>query len=197
MSSRLLVCACVLSGCFVVDLPPALAGQTRPAGGTTDSASASGSAPEHRGITVLAGGGNALGWFGGQVERYFTEDRYSAFGGFGYTPASDSFEPSGPTFAVGARGFTSGSTHRAFLELSISQILTVTRAGWASSEEGPSFRVESDRLYGPGLQVGYQFASSGGFTALISVGGGYGIDSEVGGFGLMGGLGIGYTWRGR
>ena len=56
---------------------------------------------------------------------------------------------------------------------------------------------EGERLYGPGLQAGYQFVSRGGFTVMVSLGLGYapGVpegESEVGG---MGGLGLGYTWR--
>jgi hypothetical protein len=75
-----------------------------------------------RTVTAVAGIGNAMGWFGLQVERYFARERFSAFAGLGYTLADVEGDPSGATFAVGARGFTGGLKHRGFLELSISQI---------------------------------------------------------------------------
>lgn len=137
-------------------------------------------------VTITAGTGNALGWLGLQGERYWARDRVSAFIGIGYTPEIDPGDPSGPTFAAGVRGFTPGFKHRGFLELSVSQLALVI---------GPP--EEQRRLYGPGLQAGYQFASAGGFTFMLSLGLGYapGVpegESEVGG---MGGLSLGYTWR--
>ena len=137
-------------------------------------------------ITITAGTGNALGWLGLQGERYWARDRVSTFIGIGYTPEIDPGDPSGPTFAAGVRGFTPGYKHRGFLELSVSQLALVI---------GPP--EEQRRLYGPGLQAGYQFASAGGFTAMLSLGLGYAADvpegeSKVGG---MGGLSLGYTWR--
>ena len=136
--------------------------------------------------TITAGTGNALGWLGLQGERYWARDRLSAFVGAGYTPEIDAGDPSGPTFAAGLRGFTPGYKHRGFLELSVSQLALV----YGSAEEGR-------RLYGPGLQAGYQFVTAGGFTLMLSLGLGYapGVpegESEVGG---MGGLSLGYTWR--
>jgi len=135
---------------------------------------------------VTAGLGNALGWVGAQGEAYFMQDRLSAFAGAGYTPGVEEDWPSGPTFAAGVRGFTSGYKHRGFLELSISQLVLVTGA--------PN---DQRRLYGPGLQAGYHFVSSGGFTLMLSLGLGYAPnvpegDTEVGG---IGGLSLGYTWR--
>ena len=137
-------------------------------------------------VTVTAGSGNALGWLGLQGERYWSRDRLSAFVGAGYTPELDDGDPSGPTFAAGVRGFTPGFKHRGFLELSVSQLALVY---------GPA--EERRRLYGPGLQAGYQFVSAGGFTLMLSLGLGYapGVpegESDVGG---MGGLSLGYTWR--
>ena len=148
-------------------------------------AASPGAQPE-RIITVTAGTGNALGWFGLQGERYWARDRLSAFLGAGYTPEIDAGDPSGPTFAAGVRGFTPGYKHRGFLELSVSQLVLVSGPG-----------EEHRRLYGPGLQAGYQFVSAGGFTFMLSLGLGYAPDvpegeSEVGG---MGGLSLGYTWR--
>jgi hypothetical protein len=137
--------------------------------------------------TLTAGIGNAMGWFGLQGERYFSGDRLSAFLGVGYTPSVDPGDPSGVTFAAGFRGFTAGLKHRGLLEASVCQVLTVT-----------SFVEESYRLYGPCLQAGYQFASRGGFTSMVSLGLGYALgdvpEGESGAAGLIG-LGLGYTWR--
>ena len=136
--------------------------------------------------TITAGTGNALGWFGVQGERYW-RDRYSGFAGIGYTPALEDDYPSGVAFAAGARGYTGGYRHRAFLELSVSQLVLVR-----------SFSGEERRrIYGPGLQGGYQWATAGGFTLMVSAGIGYAPsvpegEDEVG---PMGGLSFGYTWR--
>ncbi len=139
-------------------------------------------APGPRRYTVLTGVGNSLGWFGGQAERYFAGDRLSIFGGLGYTPPLDGI-PSGVTVAGGARAFTGGSKHRGFLELSVSQVAV---------EQGYRER----RLYGPGLQAGWQFVSRGGFTILTSAGFGYILAEDVSHpVQLLVGLGLGYTWR--
>jgi hypothetical protein len=159
---------------LLVALPLPLAGQvTAPA------------APRLRVATITAGTGNALGWFGVQGEHYW-EDRFSVFTGVGYTPSIDDY-PSGPTFAAGMRGYTGGYRHRGFLELSVSQLVLFR----GFDGEDPR------RLYGPGVQVGYQYAAAGGFTAMVSAGVGYAPtvpegESEVG---FMGGLSFGYTWR--
>lgn len=159
----------------VLGLPECLRGQSEP---TVPVSSP-------RVVTVTAGTGNALGWFGIQGERYWGRERFSVFLGAGYTPAIEDY-PSGPSFAAGVRGFTPGYKHRGFLELSLSQLVLVSGP--------PEVR---GRLYGPGLQAGYQFVSAGGFTLMVSLGLGYAPDvpegeSEVGG---MGGLSFGYTWR--
>jgi hypothetical protein len=136
--------------------------------------------------TVTAGIGNAMGWLGLQGERYFAHERLSAFLGLGYTPSIDQGDPSGPTFALGFRGFTTGVKHRGFLALCVSQLFVES-----GGIEDPS------RLYGPGLEAGYQFASRGGFTFMVGAGLGYAPgmpegESEVG---SMIELGLGYTWR--
>ena len=46
--------------------------------------------PAPRLITVTAGSGNSMGWYGLQGERYLRSDRFSVFGGIGYVPE---FEP--------------------------------------------------------------------------------------------------------
>lgn len=160
---------------LLVSLPAPLAGQAPPSVTT-----------RQRIATITAGTGNALGWFGVQGERYW-RDRYSAFAGVGYTPAIEDDYPSGATFAAGVRGFTGGYRHRAFLELSLSQLVLVR----SFSDD------EQRRIYGPGLQAGYQYAAAGGFTVMISLGVGYAPsvpegEDEVG---LLGGLSFGYTWR--
>ena len=136
--------------------------------------------------TVTAGIGNAMGWLGLQGERYFTHERLSAFLGLGYTPSIDQGDPSGPTFALGLRGFTTGVKHRGFLALSVSQIFV--ESGGA---EDPG------RLYGPGVEAGYQFASRGGFTLMVGAGLGYapGMPDDESAVGSMIELGLGYTWR--
>ena len=139
-------------------------------------------------VTVTAGLGNAMGWFGAQGERYFGPDRLSAFVGAGYTPSLDQYEPSGLTSAAGLRGYTAGFKHRGFLEASVSQIFTESNA----LEPGR-------RLYGPGLAAGYHFASRGGFTLMTSLGLGYapGVDDGHTKVAGLVNLGLGYTWRRR
>jgi len=135
--------------------------------------------------TVTGGVGNAMGWFGAQAERYFAHSRLSVFGGAGYTPALDDFDPSGLTVAAGLRGYTGGRKHRAFLEASACQV------GIVSSSVAPK------RFYGPCGQLGYQFASRGVFTFMVSAGVGYALGAaDYGGRtqGLVG-LALGYTWR--
>ena len=135
--------------------------------------------------TITAGTGNALGWFGVQGERYW-RDRYSGFIGLGYTPAIEDDYPSGATFAAGVRGFTGGFRHRGFLELSFSQLVLVR-----------SFGDDKRRIYGPGLQGGYQWAAAGGFTAMVSIGVGYApsVPEGTDEVGLLAGPSFGYTWR--
>jgi hypothetical protein len=136
--------------------------------------------------TLTAGLGNAMGWLGLQAERYFARERLSAFLGVGYTPSIERGDPSGPTFAAGVRGFTAGFKHRGFLALSVCQIFVET-----------SLNEDPHRLYGPGLEVGYQFASRGGFTFMASVGLGYAPSApeEASEVGELLGIGLGYTWR--
>lgn len=136
--------------------------------------------------TVTAGLGNTMGWLGLQGERYFARERLSAFVGLGYTPGIDQGDPSGPTFALGVRGFTTGVKHRGFLALSVSQLFV---------ENGPA--DDRSRLYGPGVEAGWQFASRGGFTVMLGVGVGYapGMPDGESAVGSMIELGLGYTWR--
>jgi hypothetical protein len=136
--------------------------------------------------TVTAGIGNTMGWLGVQGEGYFAHERLSAFVGLGYTPIIDQGDPSGATFALGVRGFTAGVKHRGFLALSVSQLFV---------ENGAT--EDRSRLYGPGVEVGYQFASRGGFTIMLGVGAGYapGMPEGESAVGSMIELGFGYTWR--
>ena len=88
--------------------------------GQTPDPQAAGTNPA---ITVVAGIGNAMGMFGAHVEGYVKSGRVSVFGGLGYLPEFEPGDPSGVTGAAGARVFTSGRTHRAFLEMSVSPLL--------------------------------------------------------------------------
>ena len=136
--------------------------------------------------TVTAGLGNTMGWLGVQGERYFARERLSAFLGLGYSPVIDQGDPSGFAFALGARGFTAGVKHRGFLALSVSQLFV---------ESGST--DDRRRLYGPGVEAGYQFASRGGFTVMLGLGAGYapGMPDGQSAVASMIELGLGYTWR--
>lgn len=155
--------------------------------------------PGPRAATVLVGVGNDLGWLGIQAERYFLGERLSAFGGLGYTPEIDQDDPTGVTVAAGFRGFTPGRNHRGFLGLSVSQVAIETTT--EPTTPGSPAVVEGNRLYGPGIQVGYQYTADRWFTAMISAGVGYPVGAE---FDYQDGpplqailnIGIGYTWRG-
>lgn len=142
--------------------------------------------PAQRFASLTAGVGNSMGWFGAQGERYFADERLSVFVGLGYTPRLDTGDPNGPTFAAGLRSYTSGANHRAFLEGGVSQVL-VERGSLSGNR----------RLYGPGVQGGYQYVSFGGFTLMASLGVGYAlaVPHGVDPWGAQVGLGLGYTWR--
>ena len=144
---------------------------------------------------VILGGGNSMGWLGGQVEYYFANGRASVLAGVGYVP-KDSEKPTLPTGVAGAgavRVFTAVGRHRSFLEVSVSELrreATVTMVG-------PTVvGLNQKHLYGPGFQLGYQHVSTGGFTFLASAGVGFPLGSETNtSAAFMGGLGMGYTWR--
>lgn len=154
-------------------------------------------------FTVSTGVGQSMGLFGLQGEKYFKSGRLSVFGGLGYNPISDPGGRIGFTFAGGFRGFTPGTKHRGFLELSVSHIWSERNGIPVDSPFGPGTWIQGvgsdDKLYGPGLQVGYQFISDAGLTFMASVGKGYPIGrtdrSNGKRFGTLFGLGIGYTWR--
>jgi hypothetical protein len=143
--------------------------------------------PAPRALTLTAGLGNAMGWFGAQAERYVRDERLGLFAGFGYVPAAQRGAASGPTIAAGVRTYTNGQKHRAFLEASISQIAV---------ELSRCFD-DCARAYGPGLQLGYQFVGSAGFSCLASAGVGYApsIPDGISKVQPLLGLGLGYTWR--
>ena len=138
-----------------------------------------------RAASLTAGVGNVMGWLGLHGEGYFARERLSGFVGLGYMPEMDQGDPTGPTFAIGLRGFTTGIKHRGFLALSLSQIAIL------SSLEDPR------RFYGPGLEAGYQYAARGGFTFMASLGVGWAPGIPEGGneVGEILALGLGYTWR--
>ena len=135
-------------------------------------------------VTVIAGLGNAMGWMGVQGERYVHNDRLSLFAGVGYLPEVDN-DASGVAVAGGLRAFTSGVTHRMFLEGSISQLAVETSCFDSCS-----------RYYGPGAQVGYQFVMRRGLTIMGSIGVGYAPGLPAGdGAAALAGIGMGFTWR--
>jgi hypothetical protein len=132
-----------------------------------------------------------MGWLGLQAERYFAAGRGSVFGGVGYTVEVDR-SWSGVAVAAGARVFTSGDKHRIFLEASVSQLAI-------ELPSDPSLPKGDERVYGPGVQVGYQLTKPKGFTLMLSVGVGHtvGGPSHLQGTAFLGGLGLGHTWRAR
>lgn len=136
-----------------------------------------------RSSSVLAGIGNSMGWMGLQGEKYLRSDRVSLFGGLGYTPSVIEGDANGVTVAAGLRGYTPGLRHRGFLELSVAQI-----------EVEQNCFARCRRPYGPGLQAGYQYVATGGFTASLSGGLGYPLNGSGNPAALIG-LGFGYTWR--
>lgn len=153
-------------------------------------------------FSVTTGVGQSVGWLGLQAEKYFRSGRLSVFGGMGYNPISDPGGHIGFTFAGGFRGFTPGTKHRGFLELSVSHIWSErTKVPLGSAYPGMwTWGTGSDdKMYGPGLQVGYQYISDAGLTFMTSVGKGYPIGqtdrSNGKRFGTLFGLGFGYTWR--
>ena len=180
----------IVFGSLLLLLPAAEGGAQVP-----DSSSANLDPPGARRVTATVGTGNSLGWFGGQGEWYFRGDRLSAFGGLGYNREVDGRSPSGPAYALGLRGFTDGANHRGFLELSYSLVLTRSTAAVIQDGGSSRLQVEGDELYGPGVQVGYQYAADGGFTVLLSAGAGYGIGDDGSDIAGIGGIGLGYTWR--
>ena len=146
--------------------------------------------PGPRNWTLQAGVGNSFGWFGLNVEKHLTGERFSVFGGLGYSPEpDDNDEPSdasGVAVAAGVRGFTPGRKHRGFLELSISQVAVETNCTGCA------------RLYGPGIQAGWHYTATGGFTLLLSAGLGFALGADEPQANVvqpMFGFGLGYTWR--
>lgn len=152
-----------------------------------------------RRFTVSAGLGNPFGWVGAQGEVYFAREILSAFVGLGYAPAASSHQASGPALAVGTRVYAGGARHRGFAEISVSQVMTVYDG--QDYEDGESVTEPAHRLYGPGLQLGYQYASFGGFTVQTSAGVNYAATADETDEGLMGkwapmvAIGFGHTWR--
>lgn len=159
-----------------------LAGPSLALGQAADSAPTAST----RSFTLVAGSGNAMGWLGLAGEKYVASDRMSVFGGLGYTLQVDEGDASGVTVAAGVRGYTAGTKHRGYLELSVSQLYVETHC----------FET-CRRLYGPGVQAGYQLLTKGGFTLVASLGVGYAPTVSEGPDNVTSilGLGLGYTWR--
>lgn len=149
-------------------------------------------APEVRespSVTVLGGVGLSMGWFGGQVSLYTLDGRLSGYAGAGYTPDYGEGQPEGAAFAVGARAYSAGPSHRLFAGLAYGLLMTVTEI-----RPGPDI---GERVYGPALLGGYQYTAGSGFTAVAGVGVGYSGASDLADRDLIPtlDLGLGYTWR--
>ncbi len=142
-----------------------------------------------RAVTVTLGLGNARGWLGGPGEYYLAAGRVSLFAGLGYTPDWD-YNRAGLALAGGVRGYTAGSSHRGFVEASVSQVAV---------QRGGPLSPGTESYYGPALLLGYQYVSAGGFTAAGSAGAGYIVDGATlagdSRLQLVLNLGLGYTWR--
>lgn len=141
--------------------------------------------------TLLAGLGNDFGWVGTQASAYLGP-RLALFAGLGYTPAVDSGDPSGITWAAGLRGFSRGRRHTGLLEVGLTQLVVETSVTTLAG-------VRGRRLYGPSAQLGYQYASPSGLTALVTFGAGYTLSAPLTGsrFQPALGLGLGYAFRKR
>jgi hypothetical protein len=141
--------------------------------------------------TVLGGVGNDFGWIGAQGTVH-VRPHLAVYAGLGYTPAIDRGDPSGIAGAGGLRGFFGGPRHLKFVELGVTQLVVETSVT-------PLAGVEGRRLYGPGVQAGYQYVSGGGLSILFSLGLGYVLAEPVTGSRIQPqlGLGIGYTFRVR
>jgi len=145
--------------------------------------------------SVGAGIGNSYGWNGFQAEKYFRNGRVSAFGGCGYSPSGEDDRgrshdgPGWPTLAAGGRWYTAGSKDRAFLEVSVTQL------AWEAYTIDWVVR-DMDRLYGPGVQVGYQRIAASGFTFVLAGGVGRALGADyASSTQVMISMGIGGTWR--
>lgn len=138
----------------------------------------------------MGGYGNATGWLGVQGERYLGTGRYSIFVGLGYAPSVEERQATGIAVAAGVRGYTRGMKHRAFADLSVSQL---------AAEVAPEGSLErgKKRAYGPALQVGYQYVAEGGFTVVVSAGAGYAVNpiGDDRRIRSTAGVAMGYTWR--
>lgn len=131
-------------------------------------------------LSGYTGIGNSLGWFGIQAEKYLSDGKYSAFGGFGYYPSDHISTSGGTAFAVGFRIFSEVSNQRYFGEASYSML----------AYRGIYFGNDI-KYYGPGAQIGYQVIGDGrqsflslvlpeGLTLLASAGLGYADVQELG-----------------
>ncbi len=142
-----------------------------------------------RSATLLAGVGHSLGWLGVQGEKHFHNDRLSVFAGVGLGLQKER-PASGVALAGGMRAYGAGTQGRRFVELSVSKI-----GDWSSPQGAPT--ESRAQVYGPGLQVGYQRISRGGFTLVLSLGVGYAVTSRPINSHVQAlvGIGLGFTWH--
>lgn len=144
-----------------------------------------------RRFALFAGAGPSMGWLGARAELY-GHDQVSAFLGVGIDPAhlgsgEGADESAPPALAGGFRAYTSDTRHRAFVEVSLSQVW------WQRSSTLSATSV--NRSYGPGVQLGYQYGAQSGFTVFGSAGAGVPMMNAPGAPGVvpLAGLGVGYT----
>lgn len=143
-------------------------------------------------VTVTAGMGTSMGWYGAQTEWYVWPGRLSVFGGLGYTFRVMAGHPEGLTYAGGARLYTRGVKHRGFVALVVGQLVTTV-----NDSPFPGGTAVGERHYGPALMGGYQRIADTGFTFVVALGIGYAPPTHESGSLVTPALdlGFGYTWR--
>ncbi|HSM04280.1 MAG TPA: hypothetical protein VK858_06650 [Longimicrobiales bacterium] len=135
---------------------------------------------------ITAGVGNVRGWLGANGEIFLAGGDWSLLAGVGYVPESDVVVEAFAAFGGGARRYFGGDRHAGFAELSYT-LVAVEQSGLFFGTE------ESERLYGPGVGVGYRFTAGGGFHAELGIGVGWAPGDDV--VAPIGSLAIGYTRR--
>jgi len=172
--------ACLLA---LVTQVPSVSAQEPASGADTTSA------PGLRRIGIHAGLGPVLGGPIGVGGEYFlAASRLSATIGAGYWFPVDN--PGAPGFGAAVRGFTKGSRHRGFLELSVVPLaIAWTEVFTPAGSQFTDVRL----LYGPGLSVGYHYTAARGFTIIVGGGVGWTVTrAEAAPLFL---LAFGHTWR--
>ena len=172
MKTPLVVPFCLLAGL-------SFAGDGAPAPG----------APTRQASLAVALGSDVAG-VGLSAEKYLAGGRLSVFAGAGYIfGSSDGRGATGAGAAGGLRVYSGGQKHRVFGEASFSPVAVEV------APEGSGLRGETIS-YGPGVSVGYNLVTSGGFTLALSVGVGQAVtgSSDAHGTEPLSSIALGYTW---